>query len=137
MNWPEHSSPSMNNAKDSSVIIPQFDGRAISSSSISNERYSSPLLSLSPQQERENKKCEDNEPVTTDDEDVHNATDTFAALKNDPFKSDGAGLDDNDGAPFAKIPSITDNEGLSQENPPSFDAFGGKQSSILDITTQV
>ncbi len=126
MSWPEHSSPSMNNAKDISAIIPQFDARAISSSSTSNERHSSPFMSSSPQQ-HDNNKCEDNEPVTADDEDDHNAIDTFAPLKNDPFKNDGAGLDDNDSAPFAKIPSITDNKGLSQENLPSFDAFGGKQ----------
>ncbi len=117
LNWPEHSSPPTNNAKDSPIIIPQFDAVA-ASSSMGSDKHSSPHLL--PQQD--SKKGGDESLAANGD---YNATAADAAL-DDPFKSGRAGFDDNDDAPFASIPNPKDNKGSSGENSASFDAFGCK-----------
>ncbi len=123
LNWPEHSSPSMNSEKDGPSITPQFDKLAVSSS-MGSEKNSSPHFL--PQQDR--KKWGDESPLAGVNAD-YNATAPDAALDDDPLKSGRTGFDDNDDPLFASMPSRMDNKGGAMsggENSSSFDAFGCK-----------
>ncbi len=117
--WSESSPPpAMSNAaKDNpSPVIPKFDSAA-ASPSLGSDGHQSP--SLPPQQQDSKKSVDESQAAAAAATVVHN----------DPFYHARAGFDDHNGAPFASIPDLKDDKGLSGDNllnSPSFDAFGGK-----------